>query len=264
MISAASQAGFNSELKAAKILNQKGWRVDSNVYYIDKDENKGRELDISSYKLYGWTDSEPPVTCSINLCIEVKKTTAAFLFFSNEKQTIKSAGNEYNLESGSGYGLLHWKQNIDRHVLPAHITEKKNPSSSIELISRAYCGYSKGGEQNIKSGIHSAVKAAIYMKDNCDDRYTGDSRDITFFVPILVVDGEVFDCTLNQDGSELQSMKKDFLVYSQNYMSPKYGGIACRVNVVTLKHLKKHLSDLHTWMDSIYNHIRQNRLKLKD
>ena len=40
------KTGFPTELEVSKIFLQQDWSVDFNSFYIDKDENKGREIDL--------------------------------------------------------------------------------------------------------------------------------------------------------------------------------------------------------------------------
>lgn len=73
IVEAAGKAGFETELRTASIVADAAWRANQNVYFIDKDEGKGRELDLRAYQYFSSTHKKPEVTCMITLCIEIKK-----------------------------------------------------------------------------------------------------------------------------------------------------------------------------------------------
>ena len=42
--------GYPTELTVGNVLSRSGYQVDHSIYYLDKDEQKGREIDISAWK----------------------------------------------------------------------------------------------------------------------------------------------------------------------------------------------------------------------
>lgn len=105
IVEAAEKAGFVTELRAASVLTNAKWNASQNVYFIDKDEVKGRELDLRGYKMFSGTQEKPQVTCKISLCIEIKKTADPFIFYTNKRA---------KFDGSAGYGIFHWKNNVDR------------------------------------------------------------------------------------------------------------------------------------------------------
>lgn len=65
------ETGYPLELQVGGILSKYGWRVDHNSYYIDEDEQKGREIDIIA--ITNTYSQEYKVTVWNNLICEVKK-----------------------------------------------------------------------------------------------------------------------------------------------------------------------------------------------
>jgi hypothetical protein len=45
------KTGFPLEFEIVQILQDAGWRVISNKYYVDNDEEKPREVDVVAYKV---------------------------------------------------------------------------------------------------------------------------------------------------------------------------------------------------------------------
>lgn len=252
IVEAAEKAGFATELKAASAVVNADWRPVQNVYFIDKDEGKGRELDLRAYKIFRSTREKPEVTCMISLCIEVKKTAEPFIFYTNEVG---------KLDGSKGYGIFHWKNKVDRHLLSYQDIERKRPMSSIKRIARSYSCFKNGQTQQIQSGIVSAFKAAIHERDRCSEIYSDTSRDICFFVPMMVVDGPLYECYFEQGDTNLVAREINEVVYYQNYDSENYGRVSNNVYVVNLTTFREKFSLFSAWGENMKDVMEMNRSK---
>ena len=250
ILEAAARAGFDSELRVVSMLREAGWSVDQNVYYIDKDEKKGRELDIHAYKIF--SDLEGiELQCYVQFCVEVKKTSRPFIFFTNQRR---------RYEGGSGFALLNWRNKITKHVLRYEDIEQARPMASPERMARSYCDLS-GKTEQIQGAVLSAVKGAIHYRDGCNETYSEKSRDICFFIPMIVVDGFLYECFFEGGSSELKAEPVNSVVYMQNYMSESYGKISTRVTVITSSALPAFLQSCHDWGAHMLSVMVQNRDK---
>lgn len=254
ILSVAKSSGFDTELKVAAILRSERWSVSQSVYYIDKDEDKGRELDALAYFGSRYTKDGEEVTCNIHLCIEVKKSAHPFIFFSNSPR-------EY--EGGTGYSMLKWMQGINNSILPYRNFVAKQPLIRPERICRSYTLSKGGGESQIKSGIISAFKAAVHWSETTEEPYNDTSKDLSLFIPILVVDAPLYECYFPDDSSELAAKKTSHLVYLQHYHSKKYKEISTRVNVVSLDYLPSLLQSYKAWSQNIVDTIK-DRMASRD
>ncbi|WP_430386118.1 hypothetical protein [Blastomonas fulva] len=252
IIDFAERSGFVSELQVASILSAAGWQVDQSVYYIDKDEGVGRELDLYAYRIHSDTSEKPEVHCLINFCVEVKKTQDPFVFFSSKAR---------NHEGGKGWSMFRWSHNVDSVALSYKDIERIKPMSSPTLLARSYAALKDGKTQQIRSGILSAVKAAIHYTEECDERWSDGSRDICFFLPIVVVDGELFECYFEKGNPDLQSRQVHSLVYMQNYISPHYGKISNSVYVFTKEGFAQVLKDYASWGEDMLATLQASRSK---
>lgn len=253
VVEAAEKAGFATELRAASILNNAGWRSNQNVYFIDRDEGKGRELDLRAHMIFSSTNTNPQVRCMVTLCIEIKKTADPFIFYTNKK------GKH---DGPAGYGILHWKNNVDRFVLSYQDIEIKRPMMAAERVARSYSCFKNGQTQQIQSGIISAVKAAIHERDDCNEVYSDLSGDLCFFVPIMVVDGPLYECFFEEGKDNLTAREIDEVVYIQNYNSVNYGHISSNVHVMNLNTFDTRLSDFAAWGEHMLDVMAQNRAKV--
>ncbi|MCZ7500868.1 hypothetical protein [Agrobacterium sp. ST15.13.015] len=238
IVEAAEKAGFATELRAASALANANWKSFQSVYFIDKDEGKGRELDIRAHRIFGSLDVKPEVTCMITLCIEVKKTADPFIFYTNKKG---------KLDGSAGYGIFHWKNKVNRYVLSYEDIERKRPMARVERLARSYSCFKTGQTQHIQSGIISAFKAAIHQRDNCNEIYSDTSGDVCFFVPMMVVDGPIYECYFEEGDQNLTAREINEVVYCQNYHSGKYGRVSNNVYVMNLKTFEQRLPDFSAW-----------------
>ena len=238
----AKAVGFDSELKTASILLENGWSVSQSIYYIDKDENVGRELDIHAHFPFQSLSSCPEVTFRILLSIEVKKSKQPLIFFSSKPGS---------LERGVGYGALHWMSRVDRHVLSYHDIEKKRPLKNLPRLGRSYMSLKSGEQQQIKGGVISAFKAAIHDHQDADETYSQNSHDLCFYLPVLVVDAPLFECYFPDTSAELTAESIDYIEFVQNYMSTSYGSVRSRVSITTLGNLDTFLGQQKVWEEDI-------------
>ncbi len=249
-----NKAGFDSELKVEHALASQKWSIDQNVYYYDKDEGKGREIDIvATLVSYDKHESQPYVSCRIYLCIEIKKTADPFIFFSSKHR---------KFERGAGFSTLNWLNNIDNRILKYDQIENKRPMSAPSYLARSYMALKDGKTQQIRAGVLSAVKGAIHFREECNEGYDDHSKDICFFMPILVVDGEIYQCNHEEAGNKLQVQATNELVYVQNYLSEQYGKISSRVYVYTLDRFIDAVSQFDEWATDIRIALMANREKI--
>jgi hypothetical protein len=252
IIEAAAKAGFDSELKVAAIASGRSWSTQQNLYYIDKDEKKGRELDFEIYRILN-ADGTPHLSSQVFLCVEVKKTAEPFIFFSNEPQTF---------EPGSAFGLLHWKQNLSGKILSYKDVERFRPFAKPKRIARSYIAFKDGKSQQIKSGVLSAVKAAKNFAEECNEAWDDKSWDICFFIPMVVVDGPLYECFFESGSDKLTANQVEDLVYLQNYVSEGYGDFSALVSVVTLATFSECLARYETWAEHMLGVMVEARDKL--
>ena len=248
-------SGFDSELKVSSNLVSAGWSASQSVYYIDKDEKKGRELDILAHRGFSATNLSPEITLRLYLCIEVKKAEEPEIFFSN------TSARKESLEA---YGLLHWKKRVNPTILPSKSIEKKRPMVNEERCARSYMSFKSQGTQKLKSGVLSAFKAAIHWKDKCDERYSKNSHDICFFIPMVVIDGPIAECFFREDNGELSAKYIEKISYLQNYQSPNYGSVSAKVIVTTYSKLTEILNNFDTWGKSMLSTMVANQPNFRD
>lgn len=250
IVELAEASGFDAELRVAAMARRAKMTARQSVYYIDKDERKGRELDFSITASARDKSADPTVSCVVHICVEVKKTKDPFIFFTSPRGRV---------EPGEAFALIRWLHNVDNKVLDASDIERKRPSGRPPRLARAYHGAKGSGSQQIQSGVLSAVKAALHFRDECCERWSEDSRDVSFFMPVLVVDGPLCECYIDEETNELQGAVVDELVYAQNYLSDNYGDVSSQVYVVSIDRFAEILESYRNWAESIVQKLIETR-----
>lgn len=87
----------------------------------------------------------------------------------------------------------------------------------------------------------------MHYVSECNEAYSELSHDVFFFLPILIVDGPVFECYFEKGSSDLKAGEVNELVFMQNYLSPSYGRVTTRVTVLTLSALAGSLVAYEQW-----------------
>ena len=145
------KTGYPTELKIAKKLRSLGLNIEENEYYIDRDLNKGREIDIRAYTSNSFDHGSTKVSIHLFLSIEIKMSVEPWVIFTSDKTTFDRAG----------YTLLHHSHNIDNSLISANDINRFHSLKSMKRVGRTeYVPFKKDGSQ-IYSAILSSVKSSI-------------------------------------------------------------------------------------------------------
>ena len=251
------KSGYPTELIVNKKFQSKDWCCTENQYYIDLDENKGREIDLSAHKSRQCHALED-ISVWSKLSIEIKKCKKPWVIFTSDKK---------NTDTG-GYGFLNHINNISNEILSYHAIMEKHPSSLFNRLGRnAFIPFTKDNPQ-IFSALLSSVKSCIERhRADLDHKeaYNESSYDIVFYSPLVIVDSRLFEAYL-ENNDELKINEAEHIVYSFNYASPNYKSKQYLVDIVTLSGLDNYLDQQSVWIDSIFNtlHSRINAKNTQD
>ncbi|MGC6767757.1 hypothetical protein [Enterococcus sp. LJL51] len=248
------KSGYPTELRTNKKFQSKYWQTTENSYYIDQDENKGREIDLEAHKSKSSKNSDK-ITVWSKLSVEIKKSEKPWVIFTSNKKRFDTGG----------YGLLNHKHNINRELLSYEDIMKEHPSSSFKRLGRSeFIPFTKGSPQ-IFDSLLSSVKSCIEVHRSDSDHKEAASEnsfDIIFYSPLIVVDSRLFESHLEDDG-EITIDETEHIVYSFNYASPNYQSKQYLVDVVTLSGLENYLEKQNSWIDSMFN-ILNTKIRSKN
>lgn len=258
------KTGYLEELKVGNIFSEAGWGVRHSNYYLDRDEEKGREIDICASKNSIFKDSlGKDIYIGLNLACEVKKSIKKhWVIFSTKKSSS---------DSFFGFGL-YFENNMKKD-LEQKITMKVDRNSSIGSFSRigeTYCEvFTNNAEKNgsgysqIFKSLTSSTKASEYFLSMRKDNHllsalhnTLYSKSIEFFEPIIIFDGLILEAYLNKQ-NELELNEINHIPVLFNRISPKYNRNNYIIDVITIKELPNLLTSKEKWINTIKEKIQE-------
>lgn len=253
LIEDINKTGFPLELRVAHRLRTRGYYVATNVYFIDRDEGKGREVDIralcNAFLKLG-TKSGAVRHC---LLVECKKSSnRPWVFF-----TSPTVSYDQDLFETLSHGLSRkWITSPDEAVN----FEKRHPWFRLPERGRSfYEAFSGNAETHhaIQRGLMSAIKATIETRKS---KFAGDYPDLLnaiFYYPIVVLDGELFTARLS--GSRLIVKPATKVAVSVHYRSTQYpDDDRYTVMVVRETALPALLTELDRWLRHCAVHFRNH------
>lgn len=258
------KTGFPTELKVASMLRSHNWDVMQSAYFMDTDENKGREIDIISRWFQHKECDNKTIRVNVSLIIEVKKSQ-------DKPWVVFTSPREYR--EVTGYMLLHRQNKVDETILRTDEIERHRPGRNLPRIGRtAYRAMTRSNDDSqVSAAVMSAVKAAIHARDAISLVRDDGAHEIEFFCPVVVLDGELFECYLDEYG-EIVAESTRFLKYRQSYIfDDRSKGKSLTnlitkrsierqfsVDFVTLRHFESYL-DLHSrWINSMFSTIEHS------
>jgi hypothetical protein len=259
-----SKTGYVSEMIAARIFGKAGWQVYDHLYFLDKDENKGREIDLSAIYTSTKGNSKKSLTVKLGLSVEVKKASSKpwVVFTSPLNSPLETIENLF-----------------DTSLIRLHIQEiwfpalyENHPVSKCKGFGRVSYQSFRGQENEDDNGVPnkrsggssitpnfgafvSSFKAAIEIRDffrlgNNQPLRDGDIRtyEVGIVHGLIVVDGKLYDAGVQDDRSfEIQDVP--YIPYTFSYNSKEYGSKRLLIDIVTLEHLPHYLKTYQAWIE---------------
>lgn len=235
------KSGFSTELKARRIFQHFGWSVNAGYGYLDKDENKSREIDILATRAKRKKHNGKSVLYSeFHVCAEVKKTEKPWVVFDQQTdpRLLSCAWN--NLISA-----------INLPAAPSKFADalrKQSPIKNNKWVASGIHESFKKPDQPSRwySSFVSTAKAAEFYFESCPDGPTetddmlNNPCEINFIQPLVILSGQLYRAFLTAEGdvevSEITSAAFRFDYRSKNYEKQNY-----RIDVVTLGGLPDYL-----------------------
>lgn len=251
------KTGFPLEMEISQIIKGIGWKVQNSSYYIDRDENKGREIDIiasihRSQEIYKGIHLE----VVFSLVMEVKKTEdKPWVIFTSETDSVieRLLPKNYVFSSFTCEGFK-----INR--LLRKNTESANPRSGRNF----YQGFTKnGGRDDIYKALTGTHKAMHHKLENCS-AYSNKSEDRLFhFVePVILIQGKLFEAYINEN-NEMQLEEAKYVQTYFNYLSPNYPSESTSntvVHVINKDYLEQFIHERNESLNSFFEDLISNEI----
>jgi hypothetical protein len=246
------KTGFPTELEVGKIFLKNNFRLSFNAYYIDKDEMKGREIDLIANHYRQIKQKDNYLELSFEVVIEVKNEVAKpWVVFSSES-------NESEIGIGLPIKLLY--HNIDN--LYALRCFRKEYQSLNSRIGRSAIELTAKSHDKLSSSIFSITKA-LYHSIESSYVNKDQSRDklLEYIEPLIVFKGTLIEAYLDDTG-KLNIEEKSYLQFKFNYLSPNYrtDSMGQIIHIVRFDYLDTYLKNKYNQINKIFSLISKREI----
>lgn len=231
-----------------------GWKVSNGSYYIDKDEQKGREIDIIAqrHKSKTFVNSLEVV---FSLIIEVKKSESKlWVFFTSESSDFEQA-------------IFPKKFVKPKSTLTPSITNsllREYTANAHERPGRNfYQGFTKNGARDDIYKALSGTTKAMYHFIDTNNNAEDDNGDqlLEYFEAVVVIKDKLFEAFLNEKGV-LELNEVNYIQTTFNYLSPHYSNNYTNrhvIHVINESYLEEFFNERKDGLDNIFNSLKTNR-----
>jgi len=247
--------GFILENKVSDFLNESGWGVINNKYYIDDVQNVAREIDIIAYKASKVED----ILVYTTLIISCKKNEENVwaLLVKNIKENDPNIDYE-PLKNWSNHPLINYQLNVnnkDRKSLPEGeiYNELFNVSKNVFAFQEMNRKSGKANnDKNIFNSISSLMKAQSYELSSLSQRKK--ERCVYFFHLVSLIDSQLV--LLECEGDLIHPSEVDSHTIISNYII-NGESTASKINFTTLNGFLSNLVFYGKLHSHYVNHVRR-------
>lgn len=245
------KTGYPHELKASYFLEKNGYHVANNLYYVDLDEGKGREVDIRALKNFEFKMGEKDYFVRLCILIECKKSKKdnPWVVFTSPQTGYDKTFYELDCKGITpGFNLLEADELMDDLVLI-------HPPVGYERLGRSFFEPFKEYKERgtIFKSLTTSVKATIAMRKT---KFAAVGRSICFYYPLVIFNGVLFEAYLKDDDIKVEEV--DMVMVSFFYESPKYKEDKFLVPILTEGALKNYFSELDKIHEILGNFFKKH------
>jgi hypothetical protein len=249
------KTGFPLELRVAALLQAREYYVAHSVYFVDRDEQKGRELDLRALKNAFFRNDGLDYAVRHCLLIECKRSASRpWVVFTSPSVSYDQNISDIQCAGANGLPWLrsNWKQLRE--------LEARHPWFSLLQRGRAFFEpFSGGGEANqgIFKALVSVVKALVAIREAGFGGGPDQPRNIGFYYPMVVLDGSLFVARLESSGLVVEEATA--IPVSINYRSPHYAEEErYTVLIVQESVLEREIAQLDTWLQEAAEYLQEH------
>lgn len=250
------KTGFPLELRAANELLRRDYHVAHNVYYLDRDENKGREVDLRGLRNEFFAVDRKPYAVRHCVLVECKKSVSRpWVVFTSP--SVSYDQNVLDLHCNGTRGPIWRIQTVEDYSN----AQDSHPWFGRPERGRAFFEpFSSGADANqtIFKALVSVVKASIEVRRSW---FGGGGRgrpSICFYYPIVVLDGLLYTATIGTAGLEIETA--DAVPVSLYYRSSAYSEEErYTILVVRESAFSSEIQKLDDWLAATALHLRGNK-----
>jgi hypothetical protein len=236
------KSGFSTELEVRKLLIDSGWHVNASFGYLDKDEDKAREIDIIATNVENLRYGDKTFAhTEFHICGEIKKSDRPWVVFDQDTHPALLSCAWDNLISA-----------INLPESSAKMTDSLREQSLIKvngwLGSGIHEAFKKPNQPSRwYSSFVSVSKASEYFLEQVSpegekeiDNILENPCELHFVQPLVVLNAPLFRAAIATTG-ELEVSEIDRAAFKFDYKSKNYENSTFRVDLVTLDGLGSYI-----------------------
>ena len=257
-----AKSGHIFEYQVSDIFEKNGWMIVPNRFYLDKDEDKGREIDLVAYKISAVKDETAVITVVIVEAKQSLKNKWIFFtkgdfygsvnmdnspfFYLNEIQELDTAFptqekfKKYLFEILQKNNLMQLYNFEYKSHSYAEVTEAKDPNKQATFFNAT-------NASDIHGAIFPVIKAISSELALYENRKIATNEKRFYWVfPMVVFNGEILEARVNEGKVEL--FERDEIQYVTRYTSKQYDDFYS-INIVRWPIVMKYIrlfNEIHT------------------
>lgn len=191
--------GYPLELSVGRILRDHGWNVEHSKWYADPESGKPREIDI--YATVYSDQREKFRWGSVGLVIECKQTVGKpWVVFTAPRSTFDLQVSNSIVADDFSRAVLY---SIPPELgLPTFL----RPSDRVaHAVTRAFVESKSGDPTGPYSALRGVITAASAIGTRNEELALSSTSDLLMadvLLPVVVIDGELFDFSVGEDDEE--------------------------------------------------------------
>ncbi|MBB6632617.1 hypothetical protein [Cohnella thailandensis] len=243
------KTGYPFELQVSNFFSKNSWSLDHNSYFIDKDENKGREIDLIAGIHRKNSGEKHYIELNWKLLIEIKQSNdKPWVVFSTRPSSFEKMLAFPKIKNYSGFSAPYNK---------IHGIFNSFGTKLGTRIGRSYYEAMAGNNKrdDIYKALSGVVKATSFVAESREKDLSSD-RLFYYYEPIIIFNGKLFEAYLN-DEEAIEVTQVDYMQVSFNYLSPNYDKGRYIVQIVTTDYLSKFLEETELKVNNIYDRLKK-------
>lgn len=243
IIKEIEKTGFPLELRISDFLRSRDYIVEHGISYLDKDEGKGREIDLVARRFVAEQYQRKRYFIDNILTIECKKSDKPWVVFSSP--VVGDDLNLFRLEVSEGLTDNEQNWSLEKTSQIIDTLLEFHPLFNQVRRGRNYFIPFAGFEANemIFKALTTSTKAALALQERPSLR----GNRVTFYYPIIVFQGKLFEAYL-QNG-EIQVVEAQYVAVDFSYRSNKYAPTNVVIPIITESAFGDFLSSLEKVFD---------------
>jgi hypothetical protein len=236
-------SGYPLEMRVASLISQRGFSVYQSDYYLDPDLKEQREIDVVGLDELRIDGGRFRLT----VAIECKTSRDKPWLVLSSAQSDRDGPKHVEDRSASRAGMEFLRRVCDRSDIQ-ELAIFRQPARNGYSVVRAF----GEGPDIPYAAMMSASKAARAIAEEAS-HVRADYVVAEIILPVVVLDGRLFEAYLTRDGETIMSETSRALVYWRN---PVAGNIHSVVSVMTFTALDSFVDDVRVGFDTLVSSCR--------